>query len=74
MGLHPTLGHDDPLCQFTKLRVVEKSHLNVVRNDSPLLHELGAVPSQLQDLGDKVLQGGGHDHRRLNPWEHIGLS
>ena len=28
---------------------------------------LGAVPSQLQDLSDKINQGGGHKHRRLNP-------
>ena len=113
MGLHPTLGHNGPLCQFTKLRVVEKSHLETMycyltvnveglKNSKACIKQfktwmwrgmirlffmyldkhiiedkridfrgwsilLGAVPSQLQDLGDKILQGGGHDHRRLNP-------
>ena len=50
--------------QFVELLVIADSELHVARNNARPLVVAGSVPSELKDLGGKVLKDGGEVHGR----------
>ena len=55
VGQNSSLGDGDSIQEFVQLLIVPDGELEVTRNDPLLLVVPGSVPSQLDDLGSKVL-------------------
>ena len=62
VGQNSSLGDGDSIQKFVQLLIVPNGELEVTRNDPLLLVVPGSVPSQLDDLGSKVL----HDSSQVD--------
>ena len=62
VGQNSSLGDGGSSKQAVQLLIVPDGQLEMTRNDPPLLVVPGSVPSQLDDLGSKVL----HDSSQVD--------